>query len=1550
METQELTFKNVLSYVAEFSKEPSANSIKKSSSDTSKKESTTISYYGCTDNNARRFFKDMFKEPFKDCFLLTSKTNDDENLIMSGKKNQVFTDNALKGSINRATKYNSPGTYLNNVFIREYLDEFIIHQYFDIKELKATVIALIDDTSRCKQKTGWSIILRNNIRRFDFGFGNDIDNDLKKMLDDIEDNELFLTYLLLISIYPAREYLFYLLNCLDKQYPKYNFLKYTSNNTVIPYTESAPTATEKTESSSPAVQDECADNFDINTDDITRMLVGISNILCENGKKSGRLIPIREAEKEEPIELPTLDYDSSVSDIDETHTVKLQELIAQMSENKDNYSIIGSGGCGKTYSLLNCAGVILDNYNLKNTDITVIPVYIPLNYLLTESKNIEDYIIKLLANALEKDYNEAERCFSKWKAERSPSTYILLLLDGFNEVVSKDRQASIVNNVKELQNTDSPYRFIITSRYNLSQTFANISGSPVNSSFVPYKMNYLDEDVVKYHVESFLASKGKSPEEIECIIDCELLDTKGYVKEMYRQPMALVMFCGIHTNRNFKSYDGLDFYQTINNLGELIHDFIYCIRNAYDFDEIKDFDVFLSYLGYRMNTDGVFTITLATFNQYLEDFLVANPRIKFTADLILSNSFVRDILKFNSDFIEIRFAHQNYRDYFAAYYLKKIILAGNIREINDKIGIDKKIPEEVVKMLAEILGEYKHDENIGIQPVLNKCNENLSASATAFLVKVAVTGRENMLWDFRFKKLDLSRTHLNGVFLYKKTDSGYDKAVFTECMFSDETFRPTGHAGAAQAVLYVENRYIITCAKASFCIFDMQTGFSKTAVLYSQHAIQAVVAVPKTKRFITGDSYGILTLWEYYYTENNDIAIKSLRQYSISDGIYASENTEKQRMKIINDIDLFNGKIVFSLNSGDVFSADYELNNISRIMNLSEKLGHFCKCSRIAVSENDLYVSYGNCIFRNTAECCFLIDDDKNGYIHDICTVKDDDLTAVLVNYRNKIIDNIQSSVVYKLDDYCSDNPVIEELYCAPHMQTSQGFQGFNKFSPAFDSGKSVYLTANINDASEEAGLYLFSFETGYYYNDEGEEEYTALVCTQCAEKRYGNRHIMSIERALYFQYNNRYYVVTTSIDRSVEILDTTGTEYTLIYHISGHTDGITCMDVIDEKTIYTSHYSGEVCRWVWDDRRNSWKCRIIAKTSNAWLWVVKHGIKEITKNDKKIKRKYIISSSYDHNIYITNSVSGTYATLEGCRGRIKSFDFIGENSIITAYDYKQDNKNKYAVHIFRNIDFESGKAEKQFVFESPSLVRCIYSCGDYVYLVMNSNLKGEIYRVGKNITDGNYNYADIFSTPFHIIEKADCALNDKANMRAVDTIQTDKYGTLFACGGNIGSYYYAELWLENGEKYTIDQRPESASTANRRFDENDGISSIKLVNYNNCIYLLLGSYDYNLYTYRVEFDDNGRINLPVCSVRSHRDKILNVQYLAENKVYVSLLSGQVLLYSMDSLASNREACDSQVLFQAVTGMHIIDVNLKEDNKGDITEDFKKTIRYYGII
>lgn len=1457
------------------------------------------------------------------------------------------------------------GKYHHKKFLNDKFGPYINSNDFDFLSTSFILLDVLEGKKLIKGKKLLSdnkILSKGSIQLLidiaEWGFNKEVSNKLKNILKvelNNGDEGTTLLLLLIISLYPTDDTLESLFTFLNLRYQKYNFELHNwiskEGKVICPISEQSKNV--QLDSKIGNDFESIADNHSYNVFVDAIKLTAIE--MQKRAHEDCRLLPYGDDESER-MELPTLDVETTVSST-KKEKIELVKLL-QMSEG--NVMITGSGGCGKTYSLLFCAEQILSSKDDKAN----IPFYIPLNtFNGSDFRGIEAYVIDKIKVCYDNDYTKAEQAYSKFLSEYGKNgRKLIFLCDGFNEVISKELQTKIVQNIKELQH-NYIYRFVITSRYNLSSTFANISGDISNSGFTAYNVNDLDDDVVAEYVENFLRNQGISDGLIKKIVNDELCEAskdseskiRHKVKDIYKKPMAIVMFCGLYSSSVY-AINSPDFYSSINCLGELLHNFIMCIKIGNRSAENKDKHFsFLQYLGYRMNVDGVFTISRAAFNRYCEDFIKQFGMSDMSAQEIFQNTFVNDVMKYESGtnnlINAISFNHQNFRDYFAASFLREFICSGDCSRIAEFIGIEKKIPNETSLLLAELLGEYKiieKDEvlsadNTYVQTLLRDNSSQLNPSAVAYLINLAVIGRKNDLSQFNFSGLDLSLTKLNGVELSVGSGKERTKAKFHNARITKETFAPVGHAGAPLVMFFVENRFVVSFSKNTICSFDMKTGVQRVVGEYSEEVILSAVHISNTNEIVTGDAVGILSLWRYGIV-NDKLSLSLVKQYNLLDSVYMFAADDRKKRAKIQDICIWgNDQILFSISCGDVFSVDAELNNIPVLkLSLCSEGDEYSRFCRVKSNSKDFYVSYGNKVYKNKIEQCLTMPMAK-GCIYDFLLVNIEGCLTVLANFRgDKNNPEGAVSVIYKFDEVQfnnSESSFIKSFKEESHSVSSQGFTGWNRFSSMLDDGYCAYLCANTNDDSMTPSVYKLSFEPIYDEDDEVEDikvEYEAV---------FGNKHIMSVECVLPFTYNERKYLATSSTDRSVEVLDISATENTLIYHLPGYTDGVTCMKVVDDKTIYTSHYSGEVCKWH-KNKANKWLCTIMSKPHTNWVWIVDCACTE--------SERYIVGGSYDHSVSLTNDRTGNSLVLDGCKGHIKAMEII-DNSIIAAYDYKGDKTPVYELAVFSNVDFAEGKKHYQFI-EAPGngFVRCMKRIGDELFLCVNLTFESKFYciKIGR---DGNGVRLEMDSegSVKSVLKNQIKSDKFKTQIRAIDVI--DYNGErFFVCGGNVGNFF-VELWNDKQpekSKVTIQSRPPIVSYHNDSYDGNDGVSTIKFAEYNSELYIIAGAYDYHTYIYKLSINSN-KINCNIVSVVEHSDKVMNIQYFEKtSQVYVSLFNGKVYTWDMESLVNSANTLineeSGELLFHAVTGLHIMGVDFTNHSaNSDIPDDFKRIMRYY---
>lgn len=161
---------------------------------------------------------------------------------------------------------------------------------------------------------------------------------------------------------------------------------------------------------------------------------------------------------------------------------------------------------------------------------------------------------------------------------------------------------------------------------------------------------------------------------------------RSEVKGFLKKPMAVVLFCYMHepTEASARAVD----HMPMNTLGELIAAFIAKIKlgNPSPAKTKNRDEQFLRFLGFRMNCDGVFTVSGSRYDKYCQDYReMAHPK-ETDDDTFYESTFLTDILSVPANRSQISYKHQNYRDYFAAEFLKEYIVKCDIQHINEIFG------------------------------------------------------------------------------------------------------------------------------------------------------------------------------------------------------------------------------------------------------------------------------------------------------------------------------------------------------------------------------------------------------------------------------------------------------------------------------------------------------------------------------------------------------------------------------------------------------------------------------------------------------------------------------------------------------------------------------------------------------------------------------------------------------------------------------------------------------------------------------------------------
>ncbi|NVM29248.1 MAG: HEAT repeat domain-containing protein [Candidatus Helarchaeota archaeon] len=174
-------------------------------------------------------------------------------------------------------------------------------------------------------------------------------------------------------------------------------------------------------------------------------------------------VPLRLSEKrknrtmvnEEGIELISKkDYYVDVEEYLETDINVSSEYILK---NYKKVIILGNPGSGKT-TLLKYFALRCCKENIEQREKSQVPIYIVLHEFLESGKKLREYIDDVLTNYhFPQDQNFIENILEKGKC--------IILLDGFDELVSKDNQENIAKKINKFLEKYPKNQIIVTSRF-----------------------------------------------------------------------------------------------------------------------------------------------------------------------------------------------------------------------------------------------------------------------------------------------------------------------------------------------------------------------------------------------------------------------------------------------------------------------------------------------------------------------------------------------------------------------------------------------------------------------------------------------------------------------------------------------------------------------------------------------------------------------------------------------------------------------------------------------------------------------------------------------------------------------------------------------------------------------------------------------------------------------------------------------------------------------------------------------------------------------------
>lgn len=615
----------------------------------------------------------------------------------------------------------------------------------------------------------------------------------------------------------------------------------------------------------------------------------------------------------------------------DAQVASLELAVEALWKNKKSQALlVGDGGMGKTVSLLLLWRDLLFEENGP------VPVFIPLNEYNSSSEAerndfIVRYICKNLLNVPEPLPETVNALWKLFETSREGRPSLILLLDGLNEVtVPKGRLMATMN---DLAARAGGTQMVISSRNKQIEKLDLSSESAALMQILPLTQ----ETVVAY-----LKEKGQ-----EIPANKDLLG-------LFANPMMLTLYSGANNIAlRFRDDDRFHF-KKVTTYGELLWNFNEAqLAQLTDANEETDIRyqtfllrVLVPYIAYRMEDKGKYAISIRkltdpTFNfktlldeafaeldteELTEIYPEFEGRRKELGLGVLTELDEKEqragkvkqflverlrVLVMEGD--DLRFLHQNFRDFFAACHIRNMTQVAMVRRALPDVFFRNYIPVYLRRLLGEIEGEHHvvptwnaaknrlelvEKENL-LSSLMDLCRNEAGISAgeaeRAFVIRNVMTiwlDLRQSLAGANLTDLDLRQIQFNGLPLTRHKGSAYLPARFEGSLLDGDGFIFKGHYGQINQVHYSPDGKKLLTASDDGTIKEWLTATGKLLQTFSGHTDKVISArySPDGQKVVSASNDTFIREWAV--STGAELARYEHEHARVNNAVYTPDGTK----------------------------------------------------------------------------------------------------------------------------------------------------------------------------------------------------------------------------------------------------------------------------------------------------------------------------------------------------------------------------------------------------------------------------------------------------------------------------------------------------------------------------------------------------------------------------------------------------------------------------------------------------------------------------------